>query len=158
MNILAVDLGTKTGFAYNRGAELSVGTWELATKKEITAWGKMRLTRRKDPRVDRLCRNLADLGTFDVVIFEDVEFIKYQKQAQLWASLRTALWQCADGILFECVPVTTLKKFATGSGKATKEAMAKFLTGIDHKGRDDNAVDAIWLWQWAKVNLTRTKL
>lgn len=154
IDILAIDIGTHCGYAYNRGdSATTAGTLHLATKDEVTAWGKERITRRKDPRVERLCDFLTNLGTFDVIIFEDVEFMKYRLQTQLWSSLRAAIWLCGTARVFECLPVGTLKKFATGSGKASKELMAKFLAG-DAK-LDDNAVDAIWLWRWAELNLKR---
>jgi hypothetical protein len=158
-DILALDLGTKTGYAYCRAGVFEAGTWVLATPKEITAWGKQRITRRNDPRIERLCEKLTALGKFDIVIFEDVTFSTTTYQTQLWSALRAALWLCADGALFECLPVSTLKKFATGSGSADKEAMAAalmhefpFMFDLTY---DDNAIDACWLWQYARKNLTR---
>lgn len=151
---LAIDLGTDTGYAYNRGAGVIAGTKTLATAKEIAVWGKQRLTRRNDPRVDRLCEWLTDLGQFDVVIFEDVTFSTTTYQTQLWSALRSAVWLCATGGIFECVPVGTLKKFATGNGHADKAAMSaalkKFHPDIWDGSYDDNGIDALWLWQYAQ--------
>lgn len=158
MDILAIDLGTKTGFAYNRGSVLVAGTLELAKPKEVTAWGKQRLNRRKDPRIKRLCDNIAALGIFDVIVFEDVQFTSTTFQAHLWAGLRSSIWLCGLAKTFEAVPVGTLKLFATGNGAATKQAMAKALSRqpLFHEYTlDDNGVDAAWLWIWAKKNLTR---
>jgi hypothetical protein len=59
----------------------------------------------------------------------------------------------------DCVPVATLKKFATGHGGATKEMMAtslqKKLPGLFEQKLDDNAIDAVWLFKWAETFLTR---
>ena len=74
-------------------------------------------------------------------------------QAHLWASLRAAVWFAFHVAEFQCVPVATLKVFATGHGQAQKEDMADFLTDVaDALGlpcnlaaMDDNDVDAIWL-------------
>jgi len=161
LNILGLDLGTHTGYAYNKNEQFFCGTWELATKKEITAWGHDRQRRTKDPRIERLCENLTALGAFDIVAIEDVEFASSTYQVQLWSSLRGAVWLCALGSHFDCIPVGTLKKFATGNGAATKEAMAKALWKTQpmpgSENLDDNGVDAVWIWLWANNRLGRMK-
>jgi hypothetical protein len=162
MHILALDLGTHTGFARTiPGSELiEAGTWHLASKSEVTAWGKQRLTRRDDPRIHRLAEKLGCEPVPDVVIFEDVEFQTYTLQCQLWASLRTVVWlSFGEHSFMECVPVTTLKKFATGNGWADKAGMLaairKRFPAYDTAGLDDNAIDAIWLHHWASTKLSR---
>lgn len=174
MDILALDLGTHAGYAYNKKDVFCAGTWNLASAKEVAAWGKQRLTRRQDPRACRLLDNIHDLGYFDLVVFEDVQFVRSQMQGQLWASLRAAVWlaHCKSSTILEAVPVTTLKKFATGSGSADKHRMVLALADQDRqfttvmnkdavvfrgKQLDDNAVDAIWLWKWGQQNLSRLK-
>lgn len=162
MNCLALDLGTKTGYAFNHGDQLEFGTWLLASDKEITGWGKDRTRRKCDPRVLRLHATLVmlhDKHPFDRVVFEDVMFGSTTYQTQLWASLRAAIWLGIPAARIECVPVGTLKKFATNHGGATKAMMADALLRTDKrfldKKLDDNAVDAIFLWKWAKLNLSR---
>ena len=162
MNILALDIGTNMGYAYNFGGNFHAGTWTLATAKEIKAAGKSRLNRRNDPRMKTLCNILSGLPEFDAVVFEDVEFSSYRLQMQLWAGLRSVVNLCARAKHFDCVPVSTLKKFATGHGGATKEMMGIHL----HKKypllwditMDDNAIDAVWIHLWAQKNLSRMKL
>jgi Holliday junction resolvasome RuvABC endonuclease subunit len=169
MKILALDLGTKTGWAWgSTESTLVSGTWTLATALQIRSWGKSRLNRRLDPRVILLMQKMGDLmhaDSFtppDLVIFEDVQFASYTLQVQLWASLRAAVWiSCYNnGVpLVDCVPVGTLKKFATGHGGATKEMMAAALyrkyPDWEKKGCDDNGVDAIWLWHWAREHIRK---
>lgn len=165
MDCLAIDLGTKTGYAYNRGALFCAGTKTLASSKEITAWGKVRLNRRCDPRIERLCELISGFSfgpgsvTFDVIVFEDVQFVSTTYQAHLWAGLRSAIWLCGKAKHFDCVPVGTLKLFATGNGAATKSAMGAALhRQFPDRWRscyDDNAIDAIWLHIWAQRNLNR---
>jgi hypothetical protein len=154
MNVLGVDLGTKCGACWNIGGKLNCETWKLATPKEVTEWGKSRALRRKDPRIERLCQRLS-LLPMDVVVFEDVEFSTYTYQTQLWSSLRGAIWLCAKAKLVDCVPVSTLKRFATGHGGATKEMMRSAYDKIDNlpSAVDDNAVDAYFLWKWAQDHL-----
>lgn len=163
MKILALDLGTKTGIAMNYGQFPGAQTIKLATKTEVTLWGKHRLTRRCDPRIARLCRELLKIETPDMVVFEDVEFSTYTYQTQLWASLRAAVWIAFDqpSVAIECVPVTVLKKFATGNGGAKKEAMSKAMFTQFPQTRpdlDDNAIDALWILKWAERNLSRMKV
>jgi hypothetical protein len=160
MDILGIDLGTRTGYCYNRGPEIFCGTWELATDKEITAWGKNRKRRTGDPRIERLCKLLSGLGKFNIVAFEDVEFSSSTFQVQLWAGLRSSVWLCALSDVRECVAVGTLKKFATGHGGATKEAMAQafYLDRVIihlESPLDDNMIDSYFIWKWATTTLTR---
>lgn len=184
MNILALDLGTTTGWATIRALlgseELQLGSHSLASAEEVTEWRKQRTDRRLDPRPLRLYDFLTALPKPDLVIFEDVEFQSYTKQTQLWSSLRTAVWFFARNanVTCECVPVTSLKRFAAGNGAATKGMMCsalcrRFPLRFTMKGRekvlesrpekyaitqDDNAVDAAWLALWAQHHLGRAKL
>lgn len=160
--VLALDLGTKTGYAVSNSAGFMSGTWKLSTPKEVTDWGRQRLTRRCDPRIIRLAQAVRGLPVPDLVIFEDVQFSSYTLQVQLWASFRAAVWlsfSTTPSVIFECVDVGTLKKFATGHGGATKEMMRAALLQkypeLVKKGCDDNEIDAIWLHRWARANLTR---
>jgi len=168
MDILALDLGTKTGYAYNKGENFYCATLELASAREIRDWGRDRQRRTRDPRIERLCETVTRFGRFDIVVFEDVEFASSTYQVQLWSSLRAAIWICAAGAHFDCVPVGTLKKFATGSGTATKEAMKRFAKKtplfpthralIPFESLDDNAIDSAWAWAWAKETFARMKI
>lgn len=140
------------------------------------------MTRRNDPRVGRLFSHLEPFRNWaDVVIFEDVPFQTYTQQCQLWSSLRAAVWLAFDSpvTLMECVPVATLKRFATGHGGATKSMMMTAMVrkapnrfaihGVKNgdvetlkeiqTGRvvDDNAADAYHAWCWAFHNLSRIR-
>ena len=184
MKILALDLGTTTGYAYNDDdGKFHCGSWLLATDKELVAASKRRINRRQDIRVTALWKMLNVLHImhrFDVIAFEDVQFQTYTLQCQLWSSFRGAAWTCCiePPPVYECVPVATLKLFATGNGKATKQMMCDALVKSDDAFirndvpecvtflhyirdpenklkdavRDDNAVDAVWIWKWAKHN------
>lgn len=180
MKILGLDLATSTGYAYNDDQDqFHCGSWLLATDAELKAARKQRLNRRLDPRVIKLfqlTQGLHTLHNFDVIVFEDVQFSSYTLQCQLWSSLRAAIWlapQAKKQPVFETVPVPTLKKFATGHGGATKEMMCSALVKQDSRftahmdplkvtyggwWRNDDTVDAVWLWKWAKQNLGRMKL
>lgn len=160
MKALALDLGTKTGFAYRdeRGA-IVAGTWRLATPKETKGADRCCA----DVRLHSLNKHLHDLFLTSVperVVFEDVQFSVSTAQTQLWSSLRTVmlLKAAAYNVPTSCCPVATLKKFATGSGRAEKSDMANSLRGLgdltvdEIEPLDDNAVDAVHLLRWAETN------
>ena len=160
LKILAVDLGQHCGIAHNCTGPIVAATHHLATAKEVTAWGRNRMTRRCDPRIERLKNIVCCIPKPDVVVFEDVEFSSYTLQCQLWSSFRTVLWlTLGNSCILECVPVSTLKKFATGHGGATKEMMAAALKRkhpeLFNPSLDDNAIDALWIFKWAQTSLAR---
>lgn len=163
MRMLALDLGSTTGFAWTQpSGNPMISSYTWATPKELSDAKARRLDRRGDIRVIRFYDWMTDLhnaSKFDAVVFEDVEFQTYRMQTQLWSSFRAAVWLAFPNTLIECVPVSTLKKFATGSGAADKLAMEVALQrqhpGLWNKFLDDNAVDAAWLWLWGNQNLSR---
>lgn len=161
MNILALDIATACGYAYTDGVCFHAGTWQLASPKEIKQWGKERLTRRRDPRVERLCEKLSALPQFDAIVVEDVQFATYRKQAQLWPALRSAVWLCGKAKVFEAVDVQTLKKFAIHGGAdklGMSNALKRQYPELWRAEYDDNTIDAIWIYLWAQKNLARMKL
>jgi len=170
MNILALDLGTKTGWATGTAC----GTWTLATSKELKEHRKRRGDRRCDIRVLRLWAEIAKLHgatPFDWIVFEDVRFSLGLMQAHLWASFRTVAWLFAahNVVEIECIDTSRLKRFATRHGNAPKDLMSawlvkthadrfRFFDGAvrevdNNKKLDDNAVDAAHLYYWAKLVL-----
>jgi Holliday junction resolvasome RuvABC endonuclease subunit len=161
--ILALDLGTKTGYAFNNApGEFQKGTWRLASDKEINIQGKNRMSRRCDCRAIRLYETLHAINA-DIVVFEDVQFASSTYQVQLWATFRGVVWAAFYGrspaVVIECVPTGTLKKYATGNGGANKEMMAAALYRVSpdlkNDNLDDNAVDAVLLWRWAAEHLNQ---
>jgi len=167
--IVAFDLGSKTGVAHNL-CGFSATTWELATTKELVYAKKLRCDRRLDIRVHRLLFKLSELKNafdvsgfpIDIIVFEDVRFASSQAQAHLWGSFRGAVWAFAAerGIDTDCLDTGKLKKFATGSGAADKEAMraawikkypSQLINGksLSSQALDDNAIDALHLLHWA---------
>lgn len=162
----ALDLGTSTGWAIIMGGSiLESGTILLATDDELERQRKEGRERACDLRYGRLFEFVEALIQTGVrrLVFEDVIFLGSQAQTQLWASLRAALWMLAikHQVAIFCVPVATLKRFATGDGTAQKQGMAEALLraeperysaapepGFIRQGNrpvDDNEVDAIWL-------------
>ena len=172
MTILALDLGTKTGWAMLHENDRSGGTWVLATPAEIKEQRERGRDRTGDVRFARLLAKLKGLPhPPDKVFFEDVQFSTTTMQTQLWATFRAAVWATFPG---RCtgVPVGTLKLFATGQGNATKLMLGAYLVKkhpklfkkrekstatcnvLDISGRlvDDNETDAQHLLDFAICN------
>lgn len=172
MKILALDLGTTTGWALRVGEQLHAGSTVLATEKVLSQQRKVRGDRRGDCRITALWEFIEDTeetcGPFDAIVFEDVQFVRSTAQAHLWASFRTVIWLYGymHELPVECLATGKLKIFATGCGSATKEMMAGWLVKkypdvanvydgalrlVDNDAiLDDNAVDAIHLLLWAE--------
>jgi len=176
LKILALDLGTKTGWALSDNGVVTSGTWVLAKPEEIERMRAEGLDRCCDFRSQRLRQHIDNIDPH-VVYFEDIQFAKTLLQVQLWASLRAMVWLRSSISQVVAVDVGTLKKFATGKGNADKEHMAAaaikqgaFLLGRNRKGKpvtikpepggesgpvaDDNEIDAWWLLQYALKNGT----
>lgn len=167
MTTLALDLGSKTGWALGDQGVIRAGTWKLATDAELRKARRESFydLRDRDPRASELLRLLrAVQPVVQRVVWEDVQFSSSTAQTQLWATFRGILWAfLADNPTIHAVPVpvSTLKKFATGSGNADKDDMKSALEMGVKVARvslstpvellDDNAVDAIWLAHYAET-------
>jgi hypothetical protein len=151
LKILALDLGTKTGWALLKNGAVSSGTWLLANEKELRSQKKANLDRCCDMRPSQLQARVIQVGDVDWIYFEDVQFLSSQLQAQLWASLRCIVTLFYPKIKLRAVPVGTLKKFATGKGNADKAAMMAAIPGFTG---DDNEADAIHLLHFARKELS----
>jgi len=172
MKILALDLGTTTGWAIrDTGGTLHTSSVRLASEKQLSEQRKIRGDRRGDMRIRALWEFIEDMEEsigFDAIVFEDVQFVRSTAQAHLWASFRTTVWLYAylHEKTVECLATGKLKIFATGAGSATKEMMAAWLTKshpetvrfydgalrlVDTDAiLDDNAVDAAHLLLWSE--------
>lgn len=139
MNILALDLGTKTGWAIGHAGGVESGTWKLSDPKSVTQARLEGWDRRCDARFNALCFKIeCAIEKYDVkaVVFEDVLFSETTLQTQLWSSFRSAIWavrrrpprvEGEEPFQIDCLNTSTLKKFATGHGAATKAMMSAHL-------------------------------
>jgi len=164
MRILALDLGTKTGFAFEAdNYPLACGTLDLGGPETKAAFPDQRFFTLVD-WLEKLCLGCKP----DWIVYEDVQFVKSRLQAHLWATWRAAVWLMSSkhGVKITCCPTGTLKKFATSNGHADKADMARALCyrpnsrfkltngavidSVTGATLDDNAVDALHLLCWAK--------
>lgn len=156
MTILAIDLGTKLGWAMFcpvRG--VSAGTKVLASDINLRHAKKLRIDRRLDIRIEAFALWL-EVQPIDLCVFEDVRWVSSQAQGHLYGSLRGVLWSFAArrGILTDCLDTGKLKKWTTGSGSADKQAMEQAIRfrwpELVRSEYDDNTYDALALLQWAQ--------
>ena len=119
MKLLALDLGTKTGWALYVGpGAIFSGAWDL--KPSRFSGGGMRFVR----FVGFLTELHKSVG-YDRVVFEEVRRHMSTDAAHVYGGLMATLTMfCEDkGLPYEGVPVGTIKKSWTGKGNASKAEM-----------------------------------
>jgi crossover junction endodeoxyribonuclease RuvC len=144
--ILALDLGTATGWAMRSGDRAITSGTESFRPGRFEGGG-MRFLRFK--------RWLAEIellaGRPDAIYFEEVRrhvgvdaahaYGGFLGQLTAWCELR--------GVPYQGVPVGTIKRHATGKGNAGKELVIAAVRARGFAPRDDNEADAIALLLWA---------
>jgi hypothetical protein len=143
--ILALDLGTATGWAFSRiaGGIIS-GTWNLAPKKGETEGERYRkFTTALDLFFER---EPTDVGM--LVAYEDVKRHLGTRAAHVYGGLLATLktW-CLNNSLNEPIPVGVkqIKKFWTGNGNSRKKWMVEEALERGFYPADDNEADALAL-------------
>lgn len=140
--ILALDLGTKTGWA----TELGSGMENFKLTKFDSA--VMRLTYFRG-FLHQVCTD----HKITMIVFEEVRYHRAIDAAHLYSAFLTVLELYAydNGIRYKGVGVGTIKKHATGKGSAKKDAMIiaanKLYPSINVI--DDNHADALCLYHYA---------
>ena len=144
--ILGLDLASRTGWAHSFGYG---GVIDLRNKQKD--WGRMAY------KFQYELKELLQEQRTDAIVCE-------LPPNQLMGAARMILlglhWQvrCAAfefSIPMHDVAVPTIKKWATGSGKATKEDMIKAATDLDWmQVVDDNHADAMLICKWGEENVT----
>ena len=144
--ILALDLGTQTGWAMSdRDGLIASGTQSF--KPQRFEGGGMRYLRFK--------RWLAELrsatGDIHAVYFEEVRRHAGVDAAHAYGGFLATLtsWCEHHNIPYQGVPVGTIKKHATGKGNASKAEVVAAATRRGHHVVDDNQADALALLHWA---------
>jgi len=146
MKIFAFDLGKVCGFAcgnYNGKDKPAVISGRVEFKTTRFQDGGMRFVRFK-----KMLNELLDAsGKPDMAVFEEVRGHKGVDAAHYYGGYLAVLivWCKENEILYEGVPVGTIKGFATGKGNASKEQMIAAVTSWGYSPDDDNEADAIAL-------------
>lgn len=143
MNLLALDLGTTTGWAVGNMVSQKVvasGTWSL--KPGRYDGGGMRFV-----KFTARLKELYGATPFKRVAFEEVRRHAGTDAAHVYGGLMATLQSFCEtlSIPYEGIPVGTIKKFATGKGNADKAAMMASAWKAGFDPEDDNEADAIAL-------------
>ncbi|MBF0213038.1 MAG: hypothetical protein HQM00_05660 [Magnetococcales bacterium] len=143
---LALDLGTKTG-------------WAVGSKNSgVTASGTQNFTPRRfdggGMRFLRFRRWLDEINeSVDVgeISFEEVRRHQGVDAAHAYGGFLAHLtaWAEERKIPYQGVPVGTIKSHATGKGNAGKSQMIAAMVAKGHHPGDDNEADALAILYWA---------
>ena len=136
--ILALDLGTKMGWAKIRGCDSSIfhGVENLQPFP-------------KGPRAHRFAAFQAWLERTpaDVIVYEDIKRHAGTAAAHMWGGFEAILLaHCLrNGIETAWLGVGEIKKHATGKGNAGKDAVIAAMQARGFEPQDDNDADALAL-------------
>ena len=144
--ILALDLGTKTGWALHH-LDGSIISGTECFKPQRFEGGGMRFLRFKR----WLNELLSASHSINAVYFEEVRRHAGVDAAHAYGGFMGHLtaWCEHHNIPYQGVPVGTIKKHATGKGNAGKDEMITSVRERGHTPVDDNEADALALLHWA---------
>jgi Holliday junction resolvasome RuvABC endonuclease subunit len=138
--ILALDLGTNTGWALGNCRVTLSGTESFAPNKR--EGDGMRYLKFK-----RWLTEMKAANDIDAVYYEQVGRHASTAAAHVYGGFCAMLmaWCEHHGIAYRPVFWSEIKKFATGKGNATKAEMLAAMRAAGFSPRDDNEADAIAL-------------
>lgn len=145
-SILAIDLGTTTGWAL-RPREGLITHGFVSFRPQRFEGGGMRFLRFK-----RWLSEIKSLtNDIHLVYFEEVRRHLGVDAAHVYGGLLATLttWCEHHRIPYQGVPVGTIKKHATSKGNANKDEVIAAMRGKGHTVTDDNEADALALLHWA---------
>ncbi len=144
--ILALDLGTTTGWALRDGDGL-ITSGTVSLRPGRFDGGGMRYLRFANwlAEIDRLS------GPMAAIWFEEVRRHAGTDAAHVYGGLMATLtaWAEQHGVPYQGVPVGTIKRHVTAKGNAGKEAVLAAIRARGFSPADDNEADAIALLLWA---------
>jgi hypothetical protein len=144
MRLLALDLGTTTGYALLDGQAIISGS--MSFKPQRFEGGGMRYLRFRRWLDEALPVAGGEIPDAEIV-FEEVRRHKGVDAAHAYGGFLAHLtaW-CEDkGVSYSAAPVSDIKGYATGKKNAGKPAMIEAVTLWGYKPVDDNEADAIAL-------------
>jgi Holliday junction resolvasome RuvABC endonuclease subunit len=137
MNILALDLGTKTGFAIYNGESIVSGTKKLRNSKSASG---LRFVDFRRWLIDTI-----KSYRINEIYYERVYRHCGTEAGHVYGGFLYHLAAVVEELNVKCtgIPVSTIKKLATGNGKATKEDMMKAARNNGFNPLDDNEADSL---------------
>ena len=144
--LLALDLGTTTGWALRSG-DGSINSGAESFRPQRFEGGGMRYLRFKR----RLTELKAHADGIHALYFEEVRRHAGVDAAHAYGGFLATLaeWCEHHQIPYQGVPVGTIKKHATGKGNAGKEGMIAAMRAKGFRPADDNEADALAILLWA---------
>lgn len=139
--ILALDLGTKTGFAIYHNSKIQSGTKDFKATRFQSS----------DRRFFHFKKHLIDLlnklGKIDIIYYEEVRRHIGTDASHIYGGFKATLSLFCEenNISYEGIAVGTIKKHLTGKGNASKSDMIEAVTKKGYTPIDDNEADAIGL-------------
>ena len=149
MTVLALDLGTTTGWALRTmDRQIVSGSHDFRPRR--FEGGGMRFLRFTDWLVE-LAMHAHGIRR---IYFEEVRRHAGTDAAHIYGGFLGSLssWCEEHEIPYEGVPVGTIKRHATGKGNANKDAMIAAARARGFDPADDNEADALALLAWAQVH------
>ena len=152
--ILALDLGTQTGWSLLHQGTITSGT--LTFKNECCT-SDLNVALRFSKWLDDI-QSLAG-GILSEVYFEEVRRHLGVDAAHVYGGFLATLtgWCEREGIPYEGVGVGTIKHHATGKGNASKQDVIASLQSKGYHPRDDNEADALALLEWVRTQQTSSR-
>jgi len=146
MEILAIDPGTKCGYALS---PIISGVWDLSPGRH--EGGGMRFLKLRT-YINKVAPGM------ELIVYEEVRSHKGVDAAQIYGGIVAIITEYAEAhrIPYQGIPVGTIKKFATGKGNSDKRAMlnAAVIRWPMIRILDDNHADALLLWAYAREQYT----
>ena len=148
--ILALDLGTTTGWAFQSSSnQITSGT--ISFEPQRFEGGGMRYLRFQQ----WLNEMLGLIGKPDAIYFEEVRRHLGVSAAHCYGGFLSHLtaWCERHKIPYLGVPVQTIKRYITGKGNADKAAVIAAVKDRGHAPADDNEADAIALLYFGRLSV-----
>lgn len=146
-NILAIDIGTTTGWALGlRDGKLRSGSESFAPRRNDgpgQRWLKFQAW---------LGQRAQIAGEIQAIYYERVLRHTAVQAAHVYGGFEAHLqaWADRNRVRLVGVPVPVIKKSATGKGNANKDAMVAAMRERGHRVVDDNHADALALLEYAQ--------
>lgn len=149
MNILALDCGTKTGWALECNGAVESGVQDFTLKRGESVGMRFFNFR-------MWLRRMLRRFPVELVIYEQAHH-RGGAATMIGVGMVTRVQEECEISDVKYTPVhsATLKKFATGKGNSSKTEMMRLAT-IRWPGQiiyDDNHADALWLLEYAKKEI-----
>ena len=146
--VLAIDLGSTTGWAARTDGRIVSGTVEFRPSR--FEGGGMRFLRFRRWLTD----TKSAIGAIEEIVFEEVRGHRGVDAAHIYGGFLAILaaWCEHHEVPYRGVPVGTVKRHATGRGNANRRAVITAIKARGFEPADDNEADAIAILLWAEDN------